>query len=413
MKKRMMKAMAISLAAIFLFGGCASAEENLSAAAITTTDPVVQVTEVSTAVSVTDNSSGNILSAVDGSVLDTTEMFTDRDLEQTADLSNAAYLEVESGSDLTISEEGVYVVTGKAEDATIVVEADDEAKVQIVLDGVSITNTDTPAIYVKSADKVFVTTTDSDNALEVTGYYTADGTNNLDAVIYSKSDLVLNGTGMLEIVSVKGNGIASKDDLKVTGGAYVITSEADGLEANDSIRIYDGEISIVSNKDALHSENDEDASLGYIYIYGGVLNITAVDDAIRGTSIVQIDGGTINIETCTEGIEGTTIQINGGEIDIYALDDGINAAAKSPLSVLIEVNGGTINVKVASGDTDAFDSNGNITINGGTINAEGNSIFDADGSAVLNGGEVTANGQIITEITQMQMMGGGGGRHRK
>ena len=77
---------------------------------------------------------------------------------------------------------------------------------------------------------------------------------------------VLNGTGTLEIVSSNGNGITSKDDLKVTGGTYSITSLMDGLEANDSIRIAGGDITITTNKDALHSENEDDSSLGYIYI---------------------------------------------------------------------------------------------------------------------------------------------------
>ncbi|SHJ30990.1 protein of unknown function [Dethiosulfatibacter aminovorans DSM 17477] len=348
---------------------------------------------------------------VEGSLLDTADMFTDRDLEQTADLDGAEYISLASGSDVNIVEEGVYVLSGQAEDVTVVVEVDDEAKVQIVLDGVSITNEDSPAIYVKSGDKVFVTTTDSDNYMEVSGTYEADGDTNLDAVVFSKSDLVLNGTGRLEVVSAEGNGITSKDDLKITGGEYAITSSLDGLEANDSIRIYDGYISIVTDKDALHSENDDDDALGYIYIQNGTLNITAADDAIRGTSAVQVDGGTINIETCTEGIEGTYVQINGGEIDIYSTDDGINAARKSTAySVVIEVNDGDINVTMASGDTDGFDSNGSIYLNGGTINVNtSGSSYDADGTVELNGGTVMVNGEVVTEITQEQM--GGKGKH--
>lgn len=347
------------------------------------------------------------ISSVEDSVLDTSELFTDRDMGQTADLTDAVYIELTSGEDVTITEEGVYVLSGSAKNATIIVDADEEAKIQLVLDGVSVENEDAPAIYVKSAEKVFVTTTDSDNSMKVTGYYAADGDTNLDAVIYSKSDLVLNGIGTLEITSMTGNGVTSKDDLKVTGGTYTITSLLDGLEANDSIRIAGGDITIVTNKDALHSENEEDNSLGYIYILDGTLNITAGDDGIRGTTIVQIDGGVINVNTSTEGIEATYIQINGGNIDVYATDDGINATRKSSYDVVIEVNGGTINVEVGSGDTDGFDANGSIYINGGTINVTANSAFDADDTAELNGGTVTVNGQVITQITQSQMGGMG------
>ena len=94
-------------------------------------------------------------------MIDASDMFTDRDLEQTADTSEATYYTVKSGEDITITAAGVYVISGNAENVTIYVEAEDEDKVQIVLDGVNIANETAPVIYVKSADKVFVTTASS------------------------------------------------------------------------------------------------------------------------------------------------------------------------------------------------------------------------------------------------------------
>jgi hypothetical protein len=359
------------------------------------------------------------LTSVEGSVLDTSELFTEKDLEQSAVLSGASYIELSSGEDIIIAAEGVYVLSGDVKNVTVIIEVGDEDKVQLVLDNVNIINDDSPAIYVKSADKVFITLTDSNNYMEVSGTYKADGDTNLDAAIFSREDIVFNGIGTLNIVSAKGNGITSKDDLKVTGGTYSITSLKDGLEANDSIRIAGGSITIDSKKDALHSENEDDLSLGYIYIADGTLNISAIDDAMRGTSIVQIDGGVINIKTCLEGIEGTYVQINGGEIDIYARDDGINAVAMSSYDVVIEVNGGIINVEVQGGDVDGFDSNGGIIINGGIVNVvcptqAPSGAFDSIGTAQLNGGTVTVNGEVITEITVTPMGGGmpGGRRMR-
>lgn len=341
------------------------------------------------------------------STFNTAELFSNRDLEQSADLSAGTNIKLESEKDVKIDKEGVYVLSGDVKNTTVVVEVGKEAKVQIVLNGVSIKNEDSPAIYVKSADKVFVTSTDSKNHMEVSGKYVADGETNLDAVIFSKADMTLNGKGTLEIVSTQGNGISSKDDLKITGGAYNIKSSADAIEANDSILVYDGTVTIDTGKDALNSKNDEDKTLGYIYIKNGTLNITAADDAIRGNSFVQIDGGTINIKTSEEGIEATNIKLNGGDITLYAKNDGINASPKTGNDVYIEVNGGTINVTVGSGDTDGFDANGNISVNGGTINVTATSAFDADGTATLNGGNVTVNGQKITQITQQQMGGKG------
>ncbi len=334
------------------------------------------------------------------------EYFTDRDLEQTADTSDAKTYTLQDNQEYTITEEGVYVISGSAEEATIVVDTDSSAKVQIVLDGVSITNSDYPAIYVKSADKVFVTTTDSVNELTVSGTFHSDGETNTDAVIFSKDDLVLNGLGKLVINSAD-NGITSKDDLKITGGTYVITTESDAIEANDSILICDGEFIISTAKDALHSENDEDDTQGMIYISGGTFDINAESDGIQGISLVEIDGGTFMINA-EEAVEGTCVRINDGKFTINASDDGINASAKSSAyKPTVEINGGSLDITMAAGDTDAIDSNGYIYVNGGTINISARFAFDFEYGAELNGGTVTVNGTQVTEITN-SMMGFGG-----
>ena len=357
-----------------------------------------------------NNSGANVGSVSDAlmTLPDSSEIFSERDLEQEADLSGATAVPLSSGEDVTISSEGVYIITGTASDTTIIVEAADTDKVQLVLDGVSITNSSMPAIYVKSADKVFVTTSDSESTLKVTGTFSADGDTNTDAVIYSKSDLVLNGTGTLNLSST-GNAVSGKDDLKITGGAYVVTAKEDAFEANDSIAVYDGTFDITSDKDAFHSENSDDDTKGYVYLRNGSFKIAAGDDGVQATSYLMIDGGTLDI-TGAEGLEGTYVQINGGTINISASDDGINATQKSSAyNVVIEVNGGDITVLMGSGDTDAFDANGYICINSGTINITGNSAFDFDIAAELNGGTVTVNGEQITTIENSMMGGGMGG----
>lgn len=354
---------------------------------------------------VADSEETMISSNPEASILATEEMFSERDLDQVVDLMEAKYVTLNDNEDFEIREEGVYVLSGNVENSTIRVNADDKAKVQLVLDGVTIINEGTPAIVVSEADKVFVTMTETANYLEVSGLYVPEGTTNVDAVIYSKSDLTLNGIGSLEIVSAKGNGITSKDDLKITGGSYNINADEDALEANDSIRVYDGDFNIVTNKDALHSENENDLSLGYIYIRDGNFVINSGDDAIRGTSIVQIDSGNITIETCSEGIEGSYIQINGGVIDLYSTDDGINATNKSIYPVMIQVNAGDINVVMSDGDTDGFDSNGDLTVNGGNITVtSGMAAFDVDGVISYNDGVVTVDGEEV-DVIETQTIG--------
>ncbi len=386
-------ALAVSGCAIFTLHGLtttASADDSVHA------DTVL----VSSATrSVSTASSGSAL-------LDDGELFTSRDLEQTADLSEAQTITLSDGQQITISSEGVYVLRGSVQNATVIVEADDSAKVQLVLDGLNITNEDFPCIYVKSADKVFVTTL-SDSSLSVIGSFIPDGDTNTDAVIFSRDDLTLNGTGMLTISSTE-NGVSCKDDLKVTGGSYVISASSKCLEAKDSIRISDGVFTLTAGTDGIHAENEDDDTLGYVYIGGGSYVISAGDDGIHGNAFVQIDGGSFQI-TAAEGIEASYVQINDGSISIQSWDDGINASNKSgAYPICVEINGGDISIAMSAGDTDGIDANGSIVVNGGTINITGNSSFDYDGTAQLNGGTIIVNGQTLDSIPN-QMMGGGMG----
>jgi len=398
----MKKILAMGLAGAMIFSMAACGTKETTEVTEENTEEVVEVVEevsqqemIVTTANVTSNGA-----------IDASDLFTERDLTQTADLTDAEYYTLKDGQDIEITSAGVYVLSGTAADVTIKVNAGDEDKVQIVLNGVSITNSDSPAIYVVNADKVFVTTTDTENTLSVTGTFTADGDTNTDAAIFSKDDLVLNGVGTLNISSTA-NGVTSKDDLKITGGTINISCESDALEANDSVAIADGNITIASNKDGIHAENDDDDTVGYVYICGGNIRIEAADDGIHGTTITQIDGGTFDIDTYGEGIEATIVQINGGTVDVYAADDGINASAKSSAYYPeLQINGGDVTISMGQGDTDALDSNGALTITGGNINITAQSPFDYDGTGTFSGGTVIVNGQEVTQLSN-QMMGGG------
>lgn len=385
--------------------------------------------------SVSGDATEKTASSASQSPTTSSKMFTDRDKEIGYDEENSAKItladngsacdsdavEIEENK-ITIMDEGTYILSGELTDGMVIVEAEDTDKVQLVLNDVSITSTESAAIYVRSADKVFLTTAaDSENVLTNGGTYTAIDDNNIDAVIFSKDDLTLNGAGTLTVSATVGHGVVSKDDLVLTSGTYDITAEKHGLSGKDSVRIAEGNYTLTTGTDGIHASNTDDASLGFVYIEGGTFSIAAEDDGIHADSSVTIAGGTMDIVKSYEGIEGLSIDVTGGEISVSASDDGLNAAGGNDSSGIeksaadgtgggaergredmfateegayIHISGGTLEVN-ASGD--GMDSNGNLTVSGGTTYVsgptnDGNGTMDYNGEAVITGGVLMAAG---------------------
>ena len=266
------------------------------------------------------NTAGEISQNETAKAVVSSEMFTDRDLEtgyaeetsgfinllgDTAE-SDSAAVSIE-GSTVAIKEEGTYILAGTLTDGMIVVDAEDTDKVQLVLNQAEITNATSAAIYVLQGDKVFITAAaGTENTLENGGEYVAIDDNNIDAVIFSKADLTLNGMGSLTINAQVGHGVVSKDDLIFASGTYNITAAEHGISGKDSVRIAGGSYTISSGKDGIHAENSDDSSLGFLYIAGGDFAITAEGDGMSAGAYLQIDDGEIAIFT-GEGSDSVTM----------------------------------------------------------------------------------------------------------
>ncbi len=204
-----------------------------------------------------------------------------------------------SGKVVTISEAGTYVLTGNASNVQVVVNAT-EADVKILLNGVTLSHDSDAPIYVQDAKDVTISLVDgtvntlSDKASSVE--LTDENKRDASAVIYSTSDLKINGEGKLVINANYNNGIATKDDLKITSGNFVINAANHGMVGKDSIEIKNGTFEIVAGADGFQSDNT-DAEKGYVTIENGTFDITSVNDAIQAESKLTINNGTFTVET--------------------------------------------------------------------------------------------------------------------
>lgn len=394
----------------------------------------------------TGNDSGSVeeKSSPASSVLDTSEIFSDRDFEISYDEDESIAIHLNgdsadcssdavqiSDSTVTITKEGTYLLSGTLNDGMIIVNTDKSEKVQLVLDSVTIHSETSASIYVLQSDKVFLTqTAGSTNTFSNGGTFTAIDENNIDAVIFSKDDLTLNGSGTMIITSPAGHGVVSKDSLKFTSGSYDINCASHAISGNDEVSVANADFTIVSGKDGIHAENKEDSSLGFSYIQSGTFQISAEGDGISASSCIQIDDGSFDITSGggsvnaasrssdawgdfkgggrheggsgrnTEGTPGSdpgTDTPNMGMPDNGTPDEGSEDSSEDSSSMKgikagaeLSIYGGTFTIDSAD---DSFHSNGSMAIEGGTYTVtSGDDAFHADGTL-----EVTDGNMNITE----------------
>lgn len=354
--------------------------------------------------------------------ISTEGLFSDRDMKQGYEAADAVAVQLDGGtaactsdavriegSRITLLQEGVYVLSGTLDDGQIVVNADSTDKVQIVLNGADIASASSAAIYCLQADKVFLTlAAGTQNALSNGGTFTRIDDNDIDAVVYAKTDLTLNGTGSLTVNSPAGHGVVSKDELTITGGAVVVNAIGHGFAGKDSVAVADGCLVITSGKDGIHAEHAEDDAKGFLYIAGGSLTIDAQGDALSAGGDLQIDGGSFALTagggstamTASAGNSaammvstGSTRQRTGGNrrSSVPRNSSAQSSAAADSVSCkgikaggALTVNGGTFVLDTAD---DAVHGGGNVTITGGEwVIHTGDDAIHADAAVVIRAG---------------------------
>lgn len=283
---------------------------------------------------------------------------------------------------ITITESGIYNLTGTISNGLIKVNT--SGNVKIILNNASITNNSGPAIYIAEAGDVIIeTTAGSKNIVEDGSTYTGYETDVI-GTIFSHDDITFQGTGTLQVTSNNEDAIVGKDDLKIVSGTYIINSKDDGIRGKDSVYIQDGNFTITSKGDAIKSTNDTDVEKGYILIEKGTFNITSDLDAIQAQTKLSIKDGTFTIKTgggsanassskdwgkwgnytttssSAKGLKaGDNLVIGKGTFDFNTSDDAIHCNS------YVGIKAGTISI--ASGD-DGIHADKELIIDSGTIN---------------------------------------------
>lgn len=334
--------------------------------------------------------------------------FTDRELEGAWDVKSAVTITGTgskctisgkgaklSGSTLTISAEGVYVLSGAFTDMLIEVDAGDKDKVQIVLQGTEIESSNGPAIYIRNADKVFLTAADGTENLISDGaeYTLTDGDTALDAAIFSRADLCINGKGTLNVAGNCKHAIVSKDDLILAGVTMTVNAASTGLDGKDCVMLHSVSAEITAGRNGIRSDNAEDAGRGFVYILDSTLTINAGSDGVQAETLLRADNAVMTITT-GEG-SGTSSQSNGSEWDSFGGSSGSRGSSGSATSTgswkglkssaSMEINGGAY---VIDAQDDCIHTNGNLTITDGLFTlASADDGIHADNELMISGGE--------------------------
>ncbi|WP_251159325.1 carbohydrate-binding domain-containing protein [Caniella muris] len=300
------------------------------------------------------------------------------------------------GDVVTISQGGSYRLSGSLSDGSVVVDADGQ-DVSVVFDGVSLASSGPCAFDVVAAGEVVVEVADgTQNRVSDAGDAPADGA---DACLYSETDLVLCGTGTLEVQAGAKDAVTSKGSLSVTGVHLVVSAPDHGIEGKGSLTVDQGaEVEVEAGEgDGLRSDGD-------LVLADATTTVSAGDDGVHTEGALSVTAGTHTVTSCTEGLEGSSVTVSGGEVSVSSTDDAINAAGDTgPFEV--RVSGGTVSLTAAG---DAIDSNGTLELSGGTVVAactgQADGALDFEESCVVSGGTLVAVGGGMaawpTEATQ-------------
>lgn len=274
------------------------------------------------------------------------------------------------GQTVTITQEGTYQITGTLDDGALIVESGENAKITLVLGGVSIKNTTGAAIQIATADDVTIelaegTTNVLQSGEKVDIATATEGEEASGGALQSKVDLKIKGKGSLTVLGYLNNGIHCTKDLKIKNGNISVTALGHGIKGKKSVTVSGGTVTVTSGKDGITSDETENEEKGFVTIEGGEIIITSAGDGVSAETTLTVTGGVISIISGggSANAQQKTDNMRGWwDFDNSASDDNSASCKGLKAGKALVISGGSITIDAQD---DALHTDGDMTISGG------------------------------------------------
>ena len=274
------------------------------------------------------------------------------------------------GQTVTITQAGTYQIAGTLDDGALIVESTENAKITLVLGGVSIKNSTGAAIQIATADDVTIelsegTTNVLQSGEEVDIAAATESEEASGGALQSKVDLKIKGKGSLTVLGYLNNGIHCTKDLKIKNGNISVTALGHGIKGKNSVTVSGGTVTVTSGKDGITSDETENEEKGFVTIEDGEIIITSVGDGVSAETTLTVTDGVISIISgsgSANAQQKTDNMRDWWDFDNSASDDHSASCKGLKAGKAMMISGGSI---TTDAQDDALHTNGDMTISGG------------------------------------------------
>lgn len=317
------------------------------------------------------------------------------------------------GQTVTVTQAGTYQIAGTLGDGALIVESAENAKITLVLGGVSIKNSTGAAIQISTADDVTIelaegTTNVLQSGEEVDIAAATESKEASGGALQSKADLKIKGKGSLTVLGYLNNGIHCTKDLKIKNGNISVTALGHGIKGKNSVTVSGGTVTVTSGKDGITSDETENEEKGFVTIEDGEIIITSAGDGVSAETTLTVTGGVISIISgggSANAQQKTDNMRDWWDFDNSASDDNSVSCKGLKAGKALVISGGSITIDAQD---DALHTDGDMTISGGEcILSTGDDGAHAELSLTVLDGKIT----VLTsyeglEANQITLAGG-------